>query len=402
MSKSKIKRRASKSSEIKKVVLKGPVLTNSGYGVHCRQVFKALLKRPDIDLYVTPTNWGKTSWILDSKFDSGIVDKILAYSKKKNTESYYDESYQVLIPDEWEKIAKNNIGITAGFEADIVKKNWIDRVNLMDSVIVPSEFTKAAFLKTSKESGTKLKTKIKVINEWYYDQFDDLKVSSLSVLEELKYDENILLMSQLTSNSPISDRKNTIKTIKTAVDFVSDKDIGIVLKINAGNYTETEKKKLLLLLESQIKDKNRHKVNLLFGSMSIKELHSLYTSKKISCFLSGSRAEGWGLPFIESASCGLPIIATNYSSYKEFLEDDFIQVDYDLVTFNHDVRFVDLEKNPQWAEFNSLSMFNCLTEFFQNKNKWISKAKTRQKIIKQKYNSSAIINNYIEFFENIS
>ena len=37
--------------------------------------------------------------------------------------------------------------------------------------------------------------------------------------------------------------------------------------------------------------------------------------KKISCMLSGTRAEGWGLPFIESAYCGLPIIATNYSSF---------------------------------------------------------------------------------------
>ena len=209
-------------------------------------------------------------------------------------------------------------------------------------------------------------------------------------------------MSQLTANSPISDRKNTLKTIKTVVDFVKDKDIGIVLKINAGKYTATEKQKLIQLLESQIKVKDRHKINLLFGSMSIKELHALYTSKKISCFLSGTRAEGWGLPFIESASCGLPIIATNYSSYREFLENDFLQVDYDLITFNHDIRFVDLEKNHQWAEFSSESMIDCLTKFFKNKEEWIDRASQRQKIIKQKYNSRVIIDNYIEFFENIS
>ena len=40
---------------LKKVVLRGPILTNSGYGVHRRQVFKALLKRKDIDLYVQPS-----------------------------------------------------------------------------------------------------------------------------------------------------------------------------------------------------------------------------------------------------------------------------------------------------------------------------------------------------------
>ena len=37
---------------MKKIILVGPLLTNSGYGVHSRQVFKALLNRKNIDLYI--------------------------------------------------------------------------------------------------------------------------------------------------------------------------------------------------------------------------------------------------------------------------------------------------------------------------------------------------------------
>ena len=110
----------------KKVLLKGPILTVSGYGEHCRQVFKALLKRPNIDLYVMPTNWGNTSWILNQEYDRGIIKDILTHAKKPTNNVNFDESFQVLLPDEWKNLAKKNVGVTAGFEADIVKSSWID------------------------------------------------------------------------------------------------------------------------------------------------------------------------------------------------------------------------------------------------------------------------------------
>ena len=209
-------------------------------------------------------------------------------------------------------------------------------------------------------------------------------------------------MAQITSNSAISDRKNIIKTIKDAVTFVNDKDIGVVLKINAGKYANSEKAKIEFLLKEEIGKENLKKVSLIFGSLSIKELYMLYKSEKISCMLTGTRAEGWGLPLVESAACGLPIIATNYSSYKEFLEDDFLGIDYDLISFCHDKRFVDVNTLPKWAEYNSGDMQNKLEHFYKNKQKYDKIAEYRQKIIKQKYNSTAIINNYIDFFKNIS
>ena len=394
---------------IKKVVLKGPVLTNSGYGVHCRQVFKALIARENIDLYVIPTEWGNSSWILDSKFNNGIIENILKHAKKPQQNVLFDESFQVLLPDEWTNIAIKNIGITAGFEADIVKSSWIDCVNEMDYVIVPSEFTRNAFVKTSKENNINILKEIKVINEWYYDEFDKLEENILEnedfdrkILQNLEYDKNILIMAQITSNSAISDRKNIIKTIEDAVTFVNDKDIGVVLKINAGKYANSEKAKIEFLLKEEIGKEKLKKVSLIFGSLSIKELYMLYKSEKISCMLTGTRAEGWGLPLVESAACGLPIIATNYSSYKEFLEDDFLGIDYDLINFCHDKRFVDVNTMPKWAEYDSGDMQNKLEYFFKNKQKHDEIAECRQKIIKQKYNSTAIINNYIDFFKNIS
>lgn len=383
-----------------KVLLKGPILTNSGYGVHTRQVFESLRCIEGIDLYVQPTQWGNTSWILADKVSDANVSQIVSYCQKYNSSKTFDVSYQVSLPSEWENLAGKNVGITAGFEADIVKENWISFCNDMDMVIVPSEFAKSAFIKTSETSKTKLRTEINVVNEWYYDDFDKISADS-NFLSNLRQKNNILIIGQVTSNNRISDRKNILKTVKCAYDFVlNNEDIGIVLKINKGKYTINDFKTIRENLRSLLGEIKEDRICLVYGSLNLKELKKLYKSKNISCMLSGTRAEGWGLPFIEAASCGLPIIATNHSAYKEFLEDDFIKVDFDFVGFNQDINFVDKDKTAFWTEFSKSDMNSKIKDFFSNKEKYQKIATQRQKIIKQLYNSNKIKSDYRKLFEN--
>lgn len=385
---------------MKKVILKGPVFTNSGYGVHARQVFTALENRKDIDLYILPTNWGETSWILNLSFNNNIIERMLYYSKKKNPEVLFDESYQVMLPNEWKKIAKKNIGITAGFETDIVKEDWIKKCNEMCNVIVPSEYSRLAFEKTSSESNIKLNKKICVINEWFYDDF--LNDVNSCMLNDLPYKKNILLISQISTTNISAERKNFIKTLTCALDFTKDKkDIGVVLKVNIGKNSSIYKSKIIEIVRQNI-DKNLFKkITFLFGNFSILELKGLYTSNKISCMLSGTRAEGFGLTFLESAACGLPIIATNHSAYLEFLQDKFLKVDFDFVMFNLDSNFVDKNKNPKWAEFKYDSMKNMLKTFFKNEEYYRKQSFDLQNHIKRYYNKNNIIKKYNDFFDNV-
>ena len=93
----------------KKVLLRAPLLTNSGYGVHSRQVFSWLSSRKDIDLTVECLQWGRTSWLVNPSLEKGLIGKIMNHSKP-HTDGKYDVSFQVQLPDEWDpNLGKKNI-----------------------------------------------------------------------------------------------------------------------------------------------------------------------------------------------------------------------------------------------------------------------------------------------------
>ena len=55
---------------------------------------------------------------------------------------------QVSIPNEWERIAPYNVGVTAGIETTKVAPIWLEKSNEMDKVITISEHAKSVFDKT--------------------------------------------------------------------------------------------------------------------------------------------------------------------------------------------------------------------------------------------------------------
>ena len=70
----------------KKILLKAPVLTRSGYGEHSRFILQALRSREELfDIHIIPLNWGQTSWIIESHEDREWIDnRILQTSKYIN------------------------------------------------------------------------------------------------------------------------------------------------------------------------------------------------------------------------------------------------------------------------------------------------------------------------------
>ena len=334
----------------KKVLIRAPLLTVSGYGEHSRQIFRWAISRKDFDVKVQILNWGNTTWMINPDLEGGLIGEIMSRSLSEEDEGTFDLSVQVQLPDEWDKnIAKVNVGVSAFVETDRCPQRWIECCNDMDSVIVPSEHVKQTILRTGLP-----KTSIYVVSETFPDVMLNESISPLDI--SVDTDFNFLIVGQFTGGDSLSDRKNLFFTLKwICEEFAGDKDVGIILKANQGRGTRIDRKlthNTVNKILSEVRIGEFPKVHIVHGIMSSDEMASLYHHPTVKCFVSATRGEGFGLPLLESAVSGIPVIATNWSGHLDFLRlGKFIPVNYtltDIPSSRVDDRI--FEKGFKWAD----------------------------------------------------
>lgn len=382
----------------KRVLLRGPFLTNSGYGVHSRQVARWAISRPDWDVKCQVLPWGITPWLLDRDDESGLIGKIMDRTAVESLDRF-DLSIQVQLPDEWDAgLAKKNIGVTAGVETDICNPSWIDKCNQMSCVVVPSLHTKETLVRTG---GDKLRTPVLVIPESYHDEMAE-ESGSLSV--DFSTSFNFLVFGQITGNNPENDRKNLFYTLKWMFDeFRDNDDVGIVLKTNSGKMTKIDRaltEKVVRKIVAEARTGPYPRVHFLHGKMTNSEVSGLMKHPKIKSMVSLTRGEGYGLPLLEAAASGLPIIATGWSGYNDFLKSgDYIQVDYKLAPI-HKTRIdgkIFIE-GAQWAHPDEIDAKKRMRKFYQSSKMPTKRAKETAKRICKDFSFSAISRLYDEAF----
>ena len=369
---------------MKKVLLRGPILSRSGYGEHARQVYSYLETRDDIDLKVQVLPWGITPWYLNADDLDGMIGRILAKSTNIQNPSGFDVSIQVQLPNEWDTtIAEKNIGVTAAIETTFANPAWVSpHCEKMNLVIVPSEHAKESLVNAGTSS-----TPIEVVHECYYEE---LTKEGSSIDLGLETDFNFLTIGVLTGLTPATDRKNLFFLLKWFVEeFKDDKDVGLIVKTNRGRETSVDRKGTKFLLEKILRELNHKgtpKIYLLHGPMSRTEMNSLYKDEKVKAFVSTTRGEGFGLPHLESAASGLPIIATNWSAHKEFLDlGKWLKLDYDLVEVPSEK--IDNQvflPGMKWAQVKEENFKDTIRKFYQKPDlpkKWAKDLS--QKLLKE-------------------
>jgi glycosyltransferase involved in cell wall biosynthesis len=381
-----------------KVLVRGPVLSKSGYGEHARQVALWALSRGH-DVRFQILNWGITPWYLDRSELGGLVGQIM--DRSGPFEEKPDLSLQIQLPNEWDpNIANVNVGITAGVEADKCSQVWKDACNNMSLVIVPSSFSKTAFV------GDELKTRIEVVPEAYCSKIDDNNIEKLKI-DEIDTKFNFLLFGQITGNDPETDRKNLFYTVKWfCEEFHGNKDVGLIIKSNMGTNCVFHKKQLHAVFKKLVTDVRRSeypRVYLLSGDMSDSEVAGLMKSDQVHCMLSLTRGEGYGLPLVDAAASGLPIVATNWSGHLEFLsKGHFTKVEYDLVKVNEKKVdgsiFVD---GAKWAMPKEVDSKKRMRKTFESYAKPVEWAKDLQPKIKKEFSIDAILLKYDEIIGKI-
>jgi len=376
----------------KRVLIRAPLLTVSGYGVHSRQIFEWAISRSDFDVFVQPLQWGITPWLINPEGKDGLVGEIMKRVVDPSKENKFDITFQVQLPNEWDpNLGKFNVGITAAVETDICSKEWIHACNKMDAIIVPSKHTESVLV----NSGEKLLKPLFVVPESYHSSISDPDLQPVNL--DFNTDFNFLVFGQITGNNPENDRKNLFYTIKwICEEFKNDKNVGLVIKTNSGRATKIDQSitnRLFKKLLAEVRGSNPFpKTYLLHGNMNENEVAGLYRNSKIKALVSLTRGEGFGLPLLEAAASGLPVIATGWSGHTDFLgHGKYISIDPKLAPV-HKSRidgkiFV---QGAKWAEVSESEVKNKLRKFYEKPSMPQQWANELAVIVKDKYSIDSI------------
>ena len=401
----------------KKVLLVGPVLSNSGYGEHARCVLRSLISNMEkFDIYILPKNWGNTSTDSEETPENKFILSTIRRTAQYKGE--YDISLQVSLPNEWQKLAKINIGLTAAVETDRCNPQWIQACNEMDKVIVVSEhagksFTNFKYPLQDKQGNNvgmlQLQKPYSVIG-YPVKEHEDNNFS-----KNLNLPKNCFL--SVLQGTP---RKNLHALVKSFVEeFKDNEDVGLVLKMNLVKDSINDRQALIKNLNMMMEtieesDQRKCKIFLLHGRLKEEELHSLYCDERIKAYVTTTHGEGYGLPVFEAAYSGLPVIAPNWSGYLDFLRAPvkneksgktkrrslFLKTKFELKDVHESCLMENIIiPNSQWAYVDESSLRKNMRKVLDSHSLYVKESKILKNYLEEEYSEEKIHQKFMNEIE---
>ena len=386
----------------KKILVRGPFLSQSGYGAQAMFALHAIKSQADkFEVFLINTGWGATSWVTtDNKERKWIDETIQKTIRYVNEGGEFDIFLQVSIPNEAAQCAPVNILYTAGIETSRVAPVWIEKSALFDNIIVVSNHSKNVYLNTSylakdtrtgAETSITCQTPIDVVN-YPVDQPRKKEVTL-----DLEYDFNFLCMAQW------GPRKNLANTVKWFVEEFIDQEVGLVVKTSIANNCHMDKvasEERLRFILNEYKDM-KCKVYLLHGNMTRGEVYGLYNHPKIKSLVSLTHGECAGLPLFEAAGAGLPVIVPGWSGQADFLYVDkkpmFSDVKYSIAQIQPEAVWEGvLEAESQWAFPEQGSYKMNLRDMYKNYDVHLETAVELQTYLKKNFTKRKMYGQFVD------
>lgn len=397
------------------VHLRAPCLSHSGYGVAARMWADYLMSDDRFVVFLENIPWGGTPFIHEQDLsDKDALKRYYAamanFERAQQQNQQYNISIQVTIPNEFSRRAQLNIGITAGIEVDRCTAQWVVKCNEMDLIIVPSKFSAEVLSETvyqAEQNGEikylKIVKPIYVIPHW----FNKPKAITPSKFQ-FSTKKNLLFVGLWGNKGGFGeDRKNVSDLIRIFLDENKDNpDVGLVLKTSIITNSPEDLHHTTNKIK-QIKSNFPNvkcKIHLIHQSLTEDEMWSLYDHKQIQGFVSLTNGEGFGLPLLEAAACGKPIIATNWSGHLDFLREKngFLPVKFELKEIPECQHWEGvMEKGSRWAKIDEVDARKRIKKFLESSIVIEKSAKDNVAWLEQNFSKESVLKKMREFFDEI-
>lgn len=377
-------------------VVSCPIDTYSGYGARSRDFVKSLVELDKYNVKILAQRWGQCAWgfINDHKEEWGFLESLIIDQLTQQPDIWC----QISVPNEFQKVGKYNIGLTAGIETTICAPQWIEGLNRMDLNLVSSEHAKRVFETTGYEHKNpqgqvvgqlKLEKPIQVLMEGanldiykplsrkdleYKDLFTDIN----SIPEDFAF----LFVGHWMQGNIGEDRKNVGLLIKAFYEMYKNKKKtpALILKTSITNASNVGRREILQrinTIRNSVPAKRLPNVYLLHGDFSNEEMNELYNHPKIKAMVSLTKGEGFGRPLLEFSLTNKPIIASNWSGQTDFLNSEYTAlVNGSLKPIHKSAQIKDLlVEKSQWFAPDLQHTFMMFNDVFTNYKEWRVKGK---------------------------
>ena len=400
------------------VLVTAPVATRSGYGSHSRDICRSLISMDKYNVKIFPVRWGTTPQNALNDADPNdkvIIDRLMV---DVNLEKQPDVHIHIVIPNEFQPVAKYNIGITAGIETTACPPEWIEGMNRMDLNIVPSKFTKETLEnmsfdrvdEQSKEKIGELKVNkpIEVLFEGTDTNiFKKTKVFSKELTDKfskIKEDFCFLFVGHWLQGDLGNDRKDAGMLVKTFLEtFKNIKNSpALLMKSSGATFSLIDKREMLVKIEDikkTVDAKVLPNIYLLHGDLTDDEMNELYNHPKVKSHVTFTHGEGFGRPLLEASISQKPVIAPNWSGHVDFLTKNL------SVLLGGSMKKVSKQsfqkgiyvKDSYWFTVNYQMASKVLKNVFQNYKRFALNASKQGTINKSRFS----LNKMTEIFEKI-
>ena len=373
------------------ILVTAPVKTRSGYGNHARDICTALIELDKYDVHVNSVRWGATPMTAleegNPKHDE--IEKRILTEPKLPTQP--DVHLHIVIPNEFQPIAKKNIGMTAGIETTIPPAEWIEGCNRMDMVVFTSEFTKEGFdeiVYDKKDNRTqqiisqlKFNKPSQVLFEGadpnIYKETNKMTDKLKDEFSKIDEDFCFLFAGHWLQGNMGEDRKDVGMMLKVFLESFKniDNPPALIMKTSSAGFSVLDRRQMIEkinMIKDDVKSDKLPNVYLLHGDLTDEEINQMYNHPKVKTHLTFTHGEGFGRPLLEASFSGKPIIAPIATGQKDFLEKDYtIELPHSMTKVPKSA-FPKGYFNPEalWATVDYNSASQIMRDVFKNYKKY--------------------------------
>jgi glycosyltransferase involved in cell wall biosynthesis len=255
-----------------------------------------------------------------SKLDTTNYVNALAESAMNRPLGSKDQITLHSTPDLWPEYIrtyecskyKRVVGYCA-WESSKLPAKWVDCINLLPEVWVPSSYNKQVY------ENCGVKSKIQVVPHVWFDQkLPDKKHITITdcfgtELSKTKY--TFYCIGELTA-------RKSIEELVKVFDKLNDdyQNTQLLLKVHYKDYT-IQNINYIVNKINLLTNKLGKSIHLLLMNLNEREMLSLHSFG--DCYVSLTKSEGFGLTIFEAFHLKKDVIATGYSGHIDFLGKDF-------------------------------------------------------------------------------